>query len=467
MRLLRTGLLLAVLSVAPFLGGAALQAKPVELDATALRQLANLAVQQGFADQALRYTDALLFRDNFDTTALIIRAQALRALGRAPEAVQVARTAWRIAKARGAKAEPAQFGAAMAMAQAQSTLGRRTVAQLWLRRAAQHAPNPEAYAIARRDFGYVQSRNPWRLQFDFSGSPSSNVNNGSRQSRLSLIGVPVWLEIPAESQALSGLQYGVAGSATLRFSPTGPNRQTEAKLGLAIQNVALSAASQAAAPLANSGDYAFGLIEAGLSHHRSLGAEGRTQLALTATLGHNWYGGNDLSDYVRLSMGLDQRLNDTAALSFGVTVDHNSRLDSPKQSSDRLGATIGYSLMMGTGHKDRLSLEVEAAGTTSESAEVRSQSLGLNIGWKKAEAVAGIALSGGLSMESQIFADSRYVLGGRQDLKVAANLTLTFQNVEYMGFSPVLQVQASRNQSNSALHDSQNLGLTLGISSSF
>ena len=436
-------------------------AKPVVLSVDSMRQLAYETLQAGFAKQALTYTDALLARDAKDTTALIIRAQALRALGRAPEARQVAKMAWTLADT-----DKARFGAAMAMAQALSTMGRRTSAQLWLRRAAQHAPNQRARDIARRDFGYVKSRNPWVLQFDGTASPSSNINNGSRQSKMSLSGLPIEFEIPAQSQALSGFELGFGLTATYRFAPT-DRAMTEARFAVNGQIASLSPDAQDAAPLARNADYTFVAAEAGLQQTRALGDQGRTVLRLTGTLGHNWYGGEDLSDYLRLSMGLDRKLASGAMLGFGVSADRTARIDSPLQSSDRVAMTLGYTINAGANGQDRLTFELESAMTASGSAEVRSVAQTVSVEWSKAQPVAGIALSGGLKIGLQRFADSGYVAGGRDDLKLSANLSMTFQNIDYLGFSPVLTVQASKNRSNSALHDSENFGIALGIRSSF
>ena len=436
-------------------------AKPIVLSVESMRQLAYQTLQAGYAEQALTYTDALLSRDPNDTTTLIIRAQALRALGRAPEARFVAKQAWRLADT-----DKARFGAAMAMAQALSSMNRRTGAQLWLRRAAEYAPNDRARDIARRDFGYVKSRNPWVLQMDGTASPSSNINNGSRQSKMSLSGLPIEFEIPAQSQALAGFELGFGATATYRFVPTARS-MTEARFAFNGQIAALSADAKAAAPLARNADYTFAAVEAGLQQTRPLGDTGRKVLRLTGTLGHNWYGGDDLSDYLRLSMGLDHSLKNGALVSFGVTADKTARIDSPLQSSDRLAVTLGYTIAAGAGGQDRLKFELEAATTASTSAEVRSTAQSVSVDWTKARPVAGIALSGGIQIGRQNFADSRYVAGGRDDLKLSANLSMTFQSIDYLGFSPVLTLQATKNRSNSALHDSENFGIALGIRSSF
>jgi hypothetical protein len=207
----------------------------LQLDAHSLRQIAYAAAKAGYAEDALRYTDALLQRDAADSTALTIRALALRALGRTDAARQAAADAWD-----NAESDPGRYGAAMAMAQTLSTQGRRGAAQWWLRRAAQHAPSDRAAAVAKRDFAYVKSRNPWDIQINASVAPSSNVNNGSQQDTLTLSGLPFEFEIPQGSQALSGFEAGLGLRGTYRFSPTGPGRQTRASFGALGQMVVLS-----------------------------------------------------------------------------------------------------------------------------------------------------------------------------------------------------------------------------------
>ncbi len=438
------------------------QAKPMQLGVDAMRQLAFQTVEAGYAQDGLQMTDALLARDPKDATALIIRSQALRSLGRMPEAQQTARAAWTAATT-----DKSRFGAAMAMAQALSSAGRRTAAQVWLRRAAEYAPSERALAMAKRDFGYVKSRNPWTLDITGQASPASNVNNGSRRDYMTVSGLPFEFEIAPESQALSGFEFGLGVAASYRFTPQAEQHETVARFGFSGQAVALSASAKAAAPLAKASDYSYLALEAGLSHRRPLGDSGTNTLRLSGTLGHNWYGGADLSDYLRLSMGLDHSLSDRAALSFGLSADMTARADSAKQSSDRLALSVGYAVATGPEHQDRLSLQFEAGQTASASDEVRARQATVSVDWRKGAPVAGIGLAAGLELSQQVFAQSHYVIGGREDLTLQANLSMTFEKIDYMGFSPVLNLQASRNQSNSALHDRDNIGISVGIKSAF
>ncbi|MGL4320752.1 MAG: tetratricopeptide repeat protein [Paracoccaceae bacterium] len=437
-------------------------AEPLVLDAESLRKLAFDAVRAGFAEDALEMTDALLVRDPEDASALTIRAQALRALGQHDAAIEAARDAWAAADT-----DAARFGAAMAMAAAQSSAGNRTRAELWLRRAANTAPNERAYAIAQRDFGYVQSRNPWRFVLDVNASPSSNVNNGSSQSSFALPGLPFLFEIDPANQALSGIELGFGLEAIYRLSPTGPNRQTSLTFGTSVKSVALSAEARAAVPDARNSDFTLASLEFGVQHRRGLGAAGDRILMLTGTVGHNWYGGQDLSNYLQLSASLMQPLGERATLTWGIDADRITRLDRRPQSSDRveISAILGFGV--GQGGEDRLSVRLSGTDVASASVEVRNQAMGLNVSWEKADPVAGIGIAATLGLEQRVFGDSRYVVGGREDNKLTAKVELTFTEVNYFGFSPVLEIQATRNRSNSALHDSRALGVNLGIASTF
>lgn len=453
---MRRGLRRAVVAAFLMLATAVL-ADPLVLDVRGLRQLAFTAVKAGYANDALAYTDALLERDAGDSTALAIRSQALRALGRLAEAKGAAKDAWT-----SADNDAGRYGAAMAMAQALSSGGRRGAAQWWLRRAGQNAPNARAETVARRDFAYVKSRNPWDIQINASAAPSSNVNNGSQQDRLTLAGLPFVFEIPEGSQALSGFESGLGIRGTYRFSPTAAGRQTRATISLLGQMVSLSSEAKSRAPEARGSDYAYAAVEGGLHHVFSVG---QAKVSGGGTLGRNWYGGAPLSDYIQLEAAIERPINAREALSVGVSLDKVMRIDSPVQSSDRVELRLDHAQRLASG--DRMTLGFSAGRTMSDSAEVENHAMGLSLGWAKAAPLHGLGLSAGLKVESKVFERSRYAAGGREDLRATVNVTVSFEEIDYLGFSPVLDLRATRNRSNAALYDSRDLGMTLGIRSSF
>jgi tetratricopeptide (TPR) repeat protein len=214
----------AVLAAAPFVQAQDTAPPRLELSVDQMRLAAEVNLRNGQPDRALALSDALLQRDPGDMTALLVRAQALRTLGRFGKAQEAARSGWRQAATREEK-----YAAALVMAQALSSDGKRTRAQLWLRRAAQAAPTDRHAARVARDFKYVQQRNPWQTTLSFTLAPTSNINNGSARDRSALLyqllnplGVDGAGEVVlgAASKALSGIETGAEVQSRLRFSQT-------------------------------------------------------------------------------------------------------------------------------------------------------------------------------------------------------------------------------------------------------
>ena len=111
------------------------QDEPIRLSVEQMRLAADLNLRNGQNGVALTLADALLKRDPHDMAALFIRSHVLRAQAEYSAAQQAARTAWQAAQS-----DTDKYTAAVLMAQALSSDGKRTRAQFWLRRAAQVAP---------------------------------------------------------------------------------------------------------------------------------------------------------------------------------------------------------------------------------------------------------------------------------------------------------------------------------------
>jgi len=55
----------------------------------------------------------------------------------------------------------------------------------------------------------------------------------------------------------------------------------------------------------------------------------------------------------------------------------------------------------------------------------------------------------------------------RRDQKLSLSANFVFEQIDYMGFSPSLTLNATRNISNKTLFDTQELGLSIRIKSTF
>ncbi len=423
-------------------------AKPAVLTAAEMRAFGMEALAKGYAQQALEIAEALGQRDPRDSSAYVLKAQALRVLQRLPESEAAARQAWSLAQDAGTR-----YQAATTVAQALSLQGHRTSAQYWLRQAVQNAPNGAAQAQALQDFNYVRSQNPLSLRLDASLRPSDNVNGGTRVTSFALGGQTV--SVPGNLEALSGLTWslGAQGGYKLAASPTGVTRLI---FGMTQQGVVLSKAAQAQAPGARNADYAFSQL--------SLGVERKTytdlgQWTLTAEAAHNWYGGVNLSDSLALDLGIDRPLGQ-GMLSYGATVTRQIRLDRPQSSSTEAELTTETSQSGPQG--DRWTGSLSVTRSWSRDARVDHAEAAVGLDWQAAHPVAGVTLGANLGLQAAI-----YGVQGRRDGRWSTGLTATLDKVGYLGFAPVLSLSMAQTNSNILLHTTRSFGIGLSIRSRF
>lgn len=435
------------------LGAGLASGKPAVLTVDQMRAFGVEALARGYADQALSIAEALLTRDPDDSSALALKAQALRLLQRLPESEAAARQAWAEADTPGAR-----YTAASTLAQALSLQGHRTRAQFWLRRAVQEAPNGAARQQAEQDFDYVRGQNPLSLQFDLSVQPSNNVNGGARDPLFEYKGIPFVLS--GDAQALSGLSLGLGVQGKYRLSDTQAG-VTSLTFALNQQGVLLSEAARAKAPMARNSDYALSHVEAGVEREFALPI-GLTTAGLTA--GHTWYDGADLSNNLGAELTLARPVaGGRGSFSFGLT--RQNRLDLALSSSTE--AALGASLSKPGPKGDTWQGSVSLARIVSDDIGIDHAEATLALGWQAKAPIMGLDLGASLSLRGADYAASPYTATGRQDLRWAASLSAQVEKISYMGFAPVLSLDFARNDSNVSLYDTQTIGVSLSVKSRF
>lgn len=448
----RAGRIACVLAA---LAGSA-SAQTVTVSPENMAKLAAVALAQQDALTALSLTSALVARDAQDATAWILKSQAERDLGRNAQARLSAKTAWTSAKDQREK-----YGAAMAMAQALSSSGRRTAAQLWLRRAVEVAHTDVARMVATRDFDYVRSRNRLNLRFDLGLRPSSNLNNGASDPQFVFMGFP--FQLSGEALALSGVEATAAVSGRFRLAES-DRGTTDLRFAVSQKLVWLSDSARAQAPDARNGDYSLAGVELGLARRGRLGA-GALIYSASVAVGHNWYGGADLTDYARAELGLEAPL--------GAKITGFATLRSESQHSLRAGqgsaqiAALSGGVVAKRGNGDQVKLALDLGQTESEIAAASYASAGITLDYARAAPVLGVALAGSLGIEARDYPTSPYTSDGRQDLRLSAGLTATLTKIDYMGFSPVLSVSVQQAQSNVSIYNTETVGFGLSVRSNF
>ena len=452
----------ALLCCAMLMGAAAPLDAQVALQAEELREQAMVALQGGDPATARAYAEALLKRNPEDRNAYLILARAARDMGDIPPARSAAQRAWDLSEN-----DAQKYSAALITAQVLSSDGKRTRAQLWLRRAVQHAPNDYLRERAKRDFTYVRQRNPWKTDLTFTFAPNSNINNGSARdrSRLNyavselLFGEPIEFELTDEAQAISGIEIGGSVRTRYRFSQTATTAH-DAKLSLVYRTFSIT--DDLSDDSVKGSDFAFGSLSAGYGY-RILNLDRTGELALDIEAGQTWYGGSRYASFLRGQAQQTWALDAQRKLRFGGELERQWGQATPDLDTVALSASLTQ--RFATGNSGYLGVFV--TGTSSPAATSEYTEVTVRTGLALGKPVMGAAVQFGLGASWRDYDVSRDSPDGRQDNRIFADVTATFRQIDYYGFNPTVTLSASSTDSNIGLYDVNRVGLNIGIRSSF
>ncbi|KIN61661.1 DUF560 domain containing protein [Sulfitobacter noctilucae] len=442
--------------------GTAAVPQTVELTPDELRQAAVASLRGGDAATARRYAAGLIARDPSDLNAQLIFARAARDMGDTVPARGAARSAWRLSET-----DEERYAAALITAQILSTEGKRTRAQLWIRRAVQNAPNDMLRARAGQDFSYVKQRNPWKTDLSLTLAPNSNINNGSARdsSRLNyaiselLFGEPIEFDLGTEAQAIAGVEFGGSVRTRYRFYQT-PTTAHDAKLGLSYRSFVIT--DDLGDVDVSGSDFAYGTVSLGYGF-RTFNMDKKGELALDAEAGQSWYGGARYASYARLQAQQTLATDVRQQLRFGAELERQWGQATPDRDTVGLSASITHGFA--SGNSGFAGLYLSAA--QSDDATVEYGEVLVRTGLALAKPVMGAALQVGLGISFRDYEFSRDDPTGRQDKRIFADVTATFKDIDYYGFNPTLTLSASATDSNVGLYDVNRLGLSIGIKSAF
>ncbi|MEM7520506.1 MAG: surface lipoprotein assembly modifier [Pseudomonadota bacterium] len=427
-----------------------------------LRKAAALALRDGQPQVARQLGEALLRRDPDDLNALLILSRAARDMGDVAPAREAARRAWRLAQT-----DREKYSTALITAQVLATQGKRTRSQLWLRRAAEHAPTEALRARAQRDFRYVKRRNPWQTNLSFTLAPNSNINNGSArdQSRLNyavselLFGEPIEFDLSEDAQAIAGIEIGAALRTRYRFAQT-PKAAHDAKLSLSYRTFQIT--DDLSDESVRGSDFAFGTAAVGYGYRR-INMERKGEFAADLEGGQTWYGGARYGSYLRGQAQQTLTIDAGQRFRFGGELERQWGQSTPDRDLARLSASITQRFQ--TGNAGYLGLVLTQTQSPEPRSEYTDVTLRTGLAFKKP--IMGAALQIGLGASWRNYDISRDDPSGRQDSRLFADITATFREIDYYGFNPSVTLSASTTDSNIGLYDVNRVGLNIGIKSAF
>lgn len=421
---------------------------PINLSPDEARLKAAQFLSIGQLRAAAAILEVLIARDPKDAASLILMAHAQRRMGNHSAARRAAQAGWRHAEQ-----DVERYGAAIASAQALSSNGNKSLAQLWLRRAAHVAPNDVMRARAIRDYSYVRTTNPWRVTFRFGLNPSDNVNNAPRDNTMVIAGLTF---VNTTAIPLNGIETttGIDLRYTIEQTQT---RRTWAELGWDQTWVTITDDDQPAG--VEDSDFTYTQLRLGLGRDWKAGPDAPLRAA-SATLGRVWYGGEHLSDELTLRYRETYPRPGGVYLGWHGHLGYSDRQDSASASGVKSGLGVFWSAPTEAGA--RWNLSANWARTDTDTALLSQDTVTLDVGYTLGREILGGLAS--LKATGYVRRDHETVAGQlREDHGLTLATSLFFKDFDTHGFAPKITLSAKRVNSNVTRYETESLGLSIGF----
>lgn len=450
------------LAILVFLAGLGpLSADPITLKLEDARQIARAAFLNKDFALANSIAKGLLQANPDDTHSLLLIAATSPRLGAVDEGLDAGKRAFR-----STSSSALRFEAAYYVALAAATDERYTTSKYWLRRAHQLAENEKQKTVVARQYQEIRRRAPLSISLDFSIVPSTNINNGSEDTFLSIDGFfPIGV-LSADARALSGfrLSSGIALSYTLKESTT---RKTSIGVRANTNTYALSSSSKSAAPNARASDFNSSFVEFALTH-RQVVSSPLLPDRFTFALGGTWSGGNQNYRFARLGVGRSYTLSERSSIGFDIS---HTILDFATNAPDSTQTSLSARFIQKTKRRNAWSVGLRYHNGRADAANSTFDAIEASATYAFAKQLGPAKIDLGLTLGQRDY--SRYTIGffnvrgGRQDNYAYGTLGVTLPSLDYFGFVPRVSLQATEISSNISRFDQNSLSIGLGLRSSF
>lgn len=443
-----------------------------EISLDQARQLAVHALHNADPGLAIQVSKGLLQANPRDPLAYYVIARAHAGLSQPNLGRRAAALAYRYSDSGPSRFQAAQLAARMAYAE-----GKPTLAQIWLRRTAVHAPSEQDEALLARDYRALRAINPWSFRLRTDLRPSSNVNNGADTALNIVDGVPVGGGISLSGQALSGV-IGSLDLATAYRLRADDRSSTSIGARLYIQRIALSSAAKdllasrpQIKPVGNS-DFASTYGEVSLRHGFAVGPQGKGGSAsVEVALGESWYAQKRSYRFGRIKVERRWRLGQgRTRLALNASGESRTKARSRVNDARILGLGTEIQRQLGNGDRIGLTLAFRDADAVSDFGTFTSASM--RTSYTFAKPVGPAKLSAGLVLGYSNYPNLQTGLfpptfARRQDRSIYGDISLFFDRYDYAGFAPLLRIRAGRKYSNFSRYESREFSVSLGIQSKF
>ncbi len=464
---LRNGVLALCLSFGATLGVTSpAPAEVVNLTPDEALLTAREAYRVGNYAVANHLARALLLALPDDPRVHLLLAVTEPKMGRAEAGLKAGRKAWQLGR-NGAAPDELRYEIARNTAKAALDANRPMLAQFWLRKSIDVAPDEALKQASGRDLGFVRNRTPWRLNFDMEAGPSDNLNGGADSSVFQIGGV-VFGNLSNGAEALSGSVASFRLRAE-RALPGSDRAQTVLSFSADTVRNRIDTASRAAAGTVTSRDLDRSRLSFGLRRDMAVGDKAKP-LSLSAEVGHSWAGGEPVGPSLTLAAQGALARGEAGTLWLLGSVERSWDGGNPS-GSDLFALTLTGQRALGPKGQMSLGVTVEGArsGFANSTYDAARLALQVDPGWQLGG--VGIRFGANASLRDYerflLIGNSVAVRGGRQDRSVGLSMDLSFDNLGVMGFAPVLSLRHSDTKSNVSRYETKTTGISIGISSVF
>ena len=427
------------------------------------RAIAGQALQAGDAGTSRELALALVQANPSDADALALLAASELQLGRPRAAGQAARLSF--GKAQGNK--PLRYQSARMAAAASSAQGRQGIAKFWLRRAANNTNDPRATAQIAREFSVVDGRDRWEREFNFSVTPSSNLNGGARTDILEIDGVAGTGSLSGDAQALGGWQAVISARLAYRFQPR-ERSSTKIQLNYYQSLNWLNDEAKELAPDTEGSEFNYRIVGADLVHRfLPQGARGPYEARIGAS--QRWYGGEELLHVFSASLSKTTPIGPKNLVYGRLSYDREIADSDRARDADRYGLALSHTMALNGGGSFTQGITYSEFDSMRDNDDhVRA---GVNLSYALGRQIGPVKMSFGLGYDWKYYethvAGLSAVPGGRTDRTLSATVNLLFPDYQLFGFAPVVTFRGSNTSSNVSRYDTRDLSVGLSVRSAF
>ena len=420
------------------------------------------ALKSGDSTRALALADSLIAANPRDIDALLLKSEIHFAMGQSRSAREAATAAFTASDI-----PAARYASGMRIAELHALDGNYPLSQFWLRQAGNYAANDEQLQRAVTAYRNVHARNPWRFSFSGGIAPNSNINNGSSENTIAIdvfgSGRPLVFVLSPTARALSGYTAEARAKLEYRVFQTA---QSQTMIGVEADGRMnwLDRASAAAAPTVSGHDYDFYSVAATATHQQIVG--NGIRLEFSGRAGRNWYGGAKLSDFFGAGAAATFPVFEGRdALTFTARADRSLLVQGGlvPETVATIGAAYAHQLAWG----DTVIGRVNYTRSWSASAGQVYTLPSVGLDYRFSRPIAGAYLEVGANYGYKNYNFSPLSATGRQDRILSGHVSAEFRNFSYMGFSPVVTMEAKRSWSNVPLYSQTSFTGGLSFQSRF